>query len=163
MGSRLGHDKVKRMNIYLWSASPISCKRKLKLPIFKKKIYTNYFKFPGWGGWSPPCHVPDQNQAGFQDIPSQSQARQNQTWKGQYQQFEKAILILIFETPLIKSLPVQHMDTTVHKDLPLGRVQSHLNKVTSLVILFIHTDNLLKIDASSEVCFSSATFNPNSP
>ena len=60
----------------------------------------NDFKFPVWGGWSPPCHVLGQNQAGFQDIPSQSQARQNQTWKSQYWQFEIAILILIFETPL---------------------------------------------------------------
>ena len=128
MGSRLGHDKVKRMNIHLWSASPISCKRKLKLPIF-------FFKSTQWSqiSWmrrvksslscsgSEPGRLPGYSQS--KSSPSKSNLKRPilTIWNS-YPDFD-------IWNPLIKSLPVQHMDTTVNKDLPLGRVQRHLNKV----------------------------------
>ena len=43
---------------------------------------------------------------------------------------------MYYQSWYISGLPVKHVNTAVHKDLPLGRVQRHLNNVHFFVIFF---------------------------
>ena len=132
---------------YLWSASPISCKRKLKLLIIHQSISSTHqsqlFSWMRRVKSSLSCSGSDPGR-----LPGYSQSKSSPSKSNLERSIWLCYLIVLLIDYLSNicllvqhmltcptyaylsniCLPVQHMHTTVHKDLPLGRVQCHLNK-----------------------------------